>query len=401
MTRSMLIRILFLTLFVLDTTLYAEENLVGGHLKLRGVGTTVSSSESLIEGRLNFSQVRENLETKMDMYGGVLRSEETPFSLFNNSSDLLTDDVNFFDLAGEFSSDGKQRSFGRIDRLSVGWLQPDQAVRIGRQALSWGQGVTFQVLDIINPFPPAIVDSEYKPGADMIFLSRNLSQLGELEIVYVPRRNIDTQDVEFSESTIAARLQKRFEDLESELQLTLANHYDHSLAGIGVNTSIKGAILRADFLYEAIAESSDKLSFLVNIDRSWELMGLNWYGSLEYFHSGVGQDSNSVEDFSPLLVEKLERGDIFTVGRDYLSLGFRQEFTPLFNFYQLWIQGVDPEGSLVQVRTTYDLTQNIVLTLAGTAGLGGDGTEFEGVNLPQGMFIERGESLFAQVALYF
>lgn len=395
-----LLRILSVLIFF-GSYSYAESDSVGGHLKLNHFGSTDSVAQEGVEGRINLARRDGILELKLDMYGGLISQNNNFPTTFGPGKSILSDDASLFDLADTVSDDGNEVTYGRIDRFSIGWVAQDSSLRLGRQALSWGQGLTFQVLDIINPFPPAIVDSEYKPGTDMVFFSNNFPSIGELEIAYVPRRNVDTHDIEFTESSLAVRLQKRVESLGIDTQWMVAKHYDNSMVGVGANVAYEGAIFRTDILYESVKEQANNFSFLINVDRSWELVNLNWYGSLEYFHSGIGEKSNEVSNFSMQLSDKLQRGDIFTVGKDYLSVGIRQELTPLLNFYQLWVQGLEPSGSLVQLKISYDVTQDVVFTLAGTAGFGGSGSEFTGYKLPQGITSSRGDTIFAQISRYF
>jgi len=35
--------------------------------------------------------------------------------------------------------------------------------------LSWGNGLVFSPMDIVNPFDPTAVDTEYKAGDDMLY----------------------------------------------------------------------------------------------------------------------------------------------------------------------------------------------------------------------------------------
>ena len=51
----------------------------------------------------------------------------------------------------------------------MGFATDHVVMRFGRQAITWGNGLVFNAMDIFNPFDPAAVDKEYKTGDDMIY----------------------------------------------------------------------------------------------------------------------------------------------------------------------------------------------------------------------------------------
>jgi hypothetical protein len=389
----------------------AEDYSFGGDVRARSVYSAYPSSDIfgipisdstenyLLQGRLNFAIREDNVEFVAEGFGGFQHQSGRARAPGFELGSVVGDRTALFDLQRE--SDGIGSDFyGRVDRLSLGWRNEDTTIKFGRMALTWGQGMTFQVLDIVNPFPPATIDPEYKPGSDMIYLSNNLRAETRIEFAVVPRRDIESHAIEAAESTFALRWVERLEASESEVQITAAQHYDKALFGLGYNVPIRGAIARADILVHEKLNGGADFSFIANMDRSWELFDRNWYGSLEYFHSGVGGSSNEFAEFSPELTASLSRGDLFTVGTDYVSFGCRQEVTPLFNFYQLWIQGLNPVGSLFQLKGTYDLTEDWLLIAAGTFGFGDSDSEFQGIQ-QNGTLIERGDSVFVQIGWYF
>lgn len=389
----------------------ADEFSSAGHVKLSyfhqrfpsdsfyGVPVPDSGDDTQVRGRLNLKYVTGEFEGILEAIGGVQNVAGRPINYLSVLGINPGDDTAVFDLSHLGDPDGVSL-FGRIDRASINWVSPDAAIRIGRMALTWGQGNTFQILDIVNPFPPATLDPEYKPGSDMIYGQKSIGGDAQFEFAFVPRRDATSGDLEYDQSTVAVRGTKRFEDLESELQTTVAHHYNRALLGVGYNFPWQGAIVRADLLIKEKSTGGVAVSGIANIDKSWELFSRNWYGSIEYFHSGVGANSNQIESFSQDLSESLLRGDLYTVGTDYVSLGLRQELTPLINLSQLVIQGLDPVGTLMQLKVTYDLREDLVLIGAGTLGLGGSDSEFQRYT-QGGTVIERGDSIFVQMGWYF
>lgn len=56
----------------------------------------------------------------------------------------------------------------RLDRLVVSAKLPPVDLALGRQPVSFGVGRIFTPLDLVNPFHPATIDAEYKPGVDAL-----------------------------------------------------------------------------------------------------------------------------------------------------------------------------------------------------------------------------------------
>lgn len=54
----------------------------------------------------------------------------------------------------------------RLDRAVLRAAWPGVQLAVGRQALSFGRGLFFTPLDLVNPFLPTVVDQEFKPGVD-------------------------------------------------------------------------------------------------------------------------------------------------------------------------------------------------------------------------------------------
>ena len=57
----------------------------------------------------------------------------------------------------------------RLDRLYFDYANDRAFFRVGRQAISWGNGLIYNPMDLFNPFDPAAIDREYKTGDDMLY----------------------------------------------------------------------------------------------------------------------------------------------------------------------------------------------------------------------------------------
>jgi hypothetical protein len=155
---------------------------VTGHTKARFVGTSFPSDSVLrdlagsnsldLEGdlRLNLvaSRGRWSFDAAYQLVGfhgdRVEYTRELPpgTELF---FPRFPDDVRrAVDLTKVVHDSGKGAVLHRLDRLWAGYATEKAVIRLGRQAISWGNGLFYAPMDLVNPFDPATIDTEYKAG---------------------------------------------------------------------------------------------------------------------------------------------------------------------------------------------------------------------------------------------
>ena len=317
---------------------------------------------------------------------------------------VLDDARRWFDLTHTVSAGSESQLIHRFDRLSVSWTSERAVVRFGRQALTWGGGLFFAPLDIVNPFDPATVDTEYKTGDDMLYGQYLRSNGDDLQFALVSRRDPVSGDLSSGESTIAFKYHGIAGD--AEYDVLLADNRGRDTIGLGAGLSIGGAIVRGEVI---AANTGDEwvAEWLSNVSYSWTAWGRNMTGALEYYHNGWGLPAGgySVADLigDPDLAERLARGETFTIGRHYLAAGVTVELTPLWLVTPNVFANLDDPSALFQVVVQASLGDNLTLLAAGNLSLGPDGSEFGGIDavLPPGRYFSRTAGLFVQLAWYF
>jgi hypothetical protein len=291
--------------------------------------------------------------------------------------------------------------FGRMDRLSVGFTQGKVALRLGRQALTWGNGLVFQVLDLFNPFPPNAVDKEYKPGSDMFMAQLLFSNGDDLQGIVVPRRVDRSQPLTAAESSAALRwghLQGSF-----QIELVGAQHYGDAIGGLGVSGNLVGGVWRFDLSLSS-TDGGAVTSLVLNFDRSWVWGGRNLYGFLEYFRNGFGETSfdQPLEDMDPRLLERLQRGELFSLGRDELASGLRFEWTPLTSLEPTVLVSLHDPSAYLLLHLHHDWRENLVFDAGVQLGFGDHGTEYGGVfSSGLGTWLAPGRTFWARISRYF
>ena len=320
--------------------------------------------------------------------GGDTRDALTQLSPVAPCSSMLlapapTDETRFFNLT---SVEGEEKAwvyYHRIDRMVASWEGDRATVRLGRQAISWGNGLLFNPADLLNPFAPTDVIRDYKIGTDMVLFQTFGGWMTDLQVVYVPRRDRETGDIETDQSSMAAKV--RLEALTAEWEFLAARHYGETVTGAGVSGYLGGAAWRADALYTFLRGEVDRSGYftaVANLDYSWVHGEKNWYGLVEFYYNGLGarDPRDALED--PSLVERITRGELFTTGEWYATGQLRFEYHPLVNLYLSMIGNISDGSLLFQPRVTWDALQSLQVLIAADIPLGSDNTEYGGITDP-------------------
>jgi hypothetical protein len=329
---------------------------------------------------------------------------------------LPDDRRRLLDLTHTLTDHERRAAVHRLDRFSAAHQSEGRTLRVGRQAVSWGNGLVFQVLDFVNPFSPVAIDKEYKTGEDMFYgqwlvggsetagatspsRGPRLAPIGDVQLMFVPRRAAGTRDLESRESSAAVKW--RVKAPGGDADLLAARHYGENLLGAGYSRDAGGAVWRLDVLYMDLAGRDAGYSLVTNLDYSWAWGGKNFYGYVEYFRSGVGEtDRGRYLTPNAALAARLARGELFTLGRDYTALGLRYEQAPLLNWHVNLIRNQHDHSVFWQVRAVYDWRQNLQLMAGVNLPGGARGSEFGGIATPQG-FLSSGRSIYARLGYYF
>lgn len=397
----------------------------GGHLKVRG-GYQRFPDNSLIEDfagdsatdlstelRLKFSADRGRWDFKADgqaiyLYGETVEYTRQLAAQAPGFEDLFGglpgDDRRWWDLTNTVEDEGKRAAILRGDRLSVGYTSPTASLRFGRQAISWGNGLIFTPMDIVNPFDPYQVDTEYKAGDDMLYGQYLFGSGNDIQSAYVVRRNPQTGDVESDQATFAAK----YHGVAgvTEFDVLGAQNYGEALFGIGGGRDVGGAVWRSDLVFSDTETEGIVTEFVINASYSWVWGGKNVSGSAEYFFNGFGQHDSCYTPAclaaNPELLDRIARRQLFTLGRNYLAGSLLIEWTPLFTLTPNLFWNINDSSARFQLVPQYSLGDNLVLLGALNLPLGPKGTEYGGIETDvPGVYLATDLAAFLQIGWYF
>jgi len=368
----------------------------------------MSTLDSAFDARVVFGARRDHWNIEIDyqlvgIYGDRVEfTRDLPEDLRIFFPHLTSDRTRLFDLTRVFTDSGKTAVLQRLDRLAVGHTSNHVVVKFGRQAITWGNGLVYTVMDIFNPFDPAAVDREYKTGDDMLYGQYLRSNGDDLQGVMVFRRDPVTGDVEADRGSLAFKYHHTAS--VSEFDGLVARHYGDSLVGAGANVSIGGSVWRGD-LVVTFTDNDAVPSLVTSLSRFWTWGGKNVSGLAEYFYNGFGRNDGCYSPKclaeSPELLERIARGELFTTGRNYLALSATIEVHPLFRITPNILLNVTDPSALVQLVFRNDLRENLSLLSALSLPFGADGTEFGGASsgIP-GLYLSTGSSASVQLMWY-
>ena len=384
----------------------------GGHIKARGrvswpddlsvfepVGTGTyydGALESRIKNKL-FLKDWGYFETHYEITasGGDTRSKQ--FELAELYPDLfefgakfnliygqpINDDRRLMDLTAVIDETDDYVIYHRLDRLNL-TLQPSWGtIRLGRQIVTWGNGLLFNPMDLINPFAPTDIERDYKVGDDMAFVEYAAGNIGNLQALYLPGRDPVSDDVEWDQSSVGGKFHADKGNYGFDAMATV--HFEDTIGGLGSTGQLWGGAWRINATWTNLEDNtnnSDYLSLVANYDRSWTLWNRNVYGFIEYYFSGLGDTDYEEAILDPDIVKRLSRGDLFVLGRNYISGTINVEAHPLVNLYLTVINNMDDPSGSIQPRAVISITQNTEARIGGTIYYGSAGTEFGGFNIP-------------------
>jgi hypothetical protein len=400
-------------IFLLLAAVAAAEDVkteFGGHTKLRVVGQSFPENSLYrdLAGASAFDTTAE-LRLNLKLNSGYW-TFDSAYQLVGLQGDSLAlrggppnDDRRLFNFSDVITEGGDSAILHRLDRFWVRYTSEKTVVRLGRQALSWGNGLVYAPMDLVNPFNPAAIDTEYKAGDDMLYLQYLQDNGNDIQMAYVARRDPLTGDVEADHATAAAKYHG-FAGV-AEFDLLIAHSYGDTVIGIGAGHPVGGAVWSAD-LVVTDTELDTRVQVVTNLMYSWILGGKNMSGAVEYYYNGFGQGSGRYDPASmagnPDLAARLSRGELFTAGRHYVAGNVMVEMTPLWTLTPtLLVNATDP-SALFQLVSSYSLSDNATLLGSLNLPVGPNGSEFGGVETAfPDRYLSIDAGLFLQVAWYF
>ncbi len=389
---------------------------VNGHLKIQGQNTAYPNN-SIYSSDGRGHQSEYNADLRINLRNGFKSqsnwSYEVAYQLLMYEgnrginfpylgTNAVDDDSRFFTLTDTLSESEDAYLLHRLDRLNISYTNEKIVLRMGRQALSWGNGIMFSVMDLVNPFDGRVFDQEYKSGDDMVYAQYLLDDGSDFQVASVFRR--ETPETSQSKAFNTHSIKYHMFVQSTEIDLLIAKHYGDEVFGVGVGMPIGGAVAHLE-LTDTQTDYGKYFSGLGGISYSWVAFKRNMSGSIEYFfqESGIKKriDLAALND-NPYLLLRLSRNETQWLGRSYLGANTLIEFTPLFITQLSLFQNMDDHSSLIQISSNYDWKENLQWFFAFSLPIGAQGKEFGGLESPSpGLFYSFDYQALTKLSWYF
>lgn len=320
------------------------------------------------------------------------------FSSFNSQQAS-----SLFDLSNNIKQKNSHIIKQKLDRFYLSYSQDQLVIKIGRQALSWGNGLVFRPMDIFNPFSPDEVDSSYKSGTDMIYGQWLFDNGSDISFLMVPRRDVINRELSSELSSRAIKWHSFYGNIQTDL--LLAKDYRNTIIAAGFNGPVSNAIWRTDIVQTMLNNNEKKLSLVFNLETAWQGYAKNFSGFVEYFHNGLGEKNTgyTLDEISSELNQSIFRGQLFNTGQNYLAYGLRISWTPLLQLSPLLMTNTDDHSRLFFIQGLYSYSQNTRIDFGASLSVGKQGSEFGGLETSanNGVFLQIPNQIYARLSYYF
>ena len=291
----------------------------------------------------------------------------------------IQDDRRLFNLSRTLTSEERYVVYQRLDRLNLTFTPSWGTVRMGRQALTWGNGLLFNPMDLFNPFAPTSIQRDYKVGEDIALMQVPVGQ-GDIQLLYVPRRDPQSGDVEDDQSSYAGKWHLVAGAQEADLMA--ARHFQDDVLAAGLTGDLGDAAWRFNAVYTRLEDDARRDGFwqaVANLDYAWLWGGHNVYGFMEVYYNELGATGDYAQTLDdPQIRRRLDRGELFSLGRAYGAGQLQIELHPLVHTYWTVIVNLcDPSG-ILQPQLLWDMTENTQLIAGANLYWGADDTEYGG-----------------------
>jgi hypothetical protein len=259
----------------------------------------------------------------------------------------------------------------RIDRLALSTKAGPVAVTVGRQPVSFGSGRVFTPLDLVNPFSPATIDTEYKPGVDAVRVDAfgGVATKGTVVAAWAgqPVVGDDARDPTrpvLDDMVLAAAGQATVG--VTDLSVFLGGVRGEPVFGLGTVTAVGPVGVHADATLTLPVDGDPFVRAVVGADG--RPTGTTTLAAELYVQTfGAADPSGYLDELSS---DRFLRGEVWQLGRLYASVSVAQQITPLLQTSATIVTNVEDPSALLAVGGSWSIADEADLVFGGYAGIG-------------------------------
>jgi hypothetical protein len=251
---------------------------------------------------------------------------------------------------------------GRVDRLAAKISVPHLDVTIGRQPISFGSSWIFTPMDLVAPFSPTDIDTEYKPGIDAARVDAFFGMAGQITAVAAYAGDWSP------EGTVLAMHAANTFGI-TDVGLFAAYNRAEPVFGLDMASSIGPVGLHGEGTVTLPPEDTGEDPFLrAAFGANWmPLEDLSIMAEL-YWQSVGGADSG--EYLGVYGSERFARGELWAAGRYYAALTAGYQLTPLVGVSAFSVVNLSDPSAMIGPSLSWSVAENAELAMGAFFGAG-------------------------------
>ncbi len=246
----------------------------------------------------------------------------------------------------------------RVDRAAVTIVRSGLEAAVGRQPVSFGEGRLFTPLDLVAPFTPTTLDTEYKPGVDAVRVDAYAGTSTQVTVL-----GAYLGDWRLEESAVV--VDGRTTLLGTDLALFAGLLYHEPVLGASVSGAAGPVGLYGDLAVTLTDDGSEVRGVAGALWRPTDTTTVTG----ELYGQTFGE-AEAEAYFALATDERWTRGDLWLYGHAYAGLSVAQEVTPLVGASALAVVNVLDPSALLGATLTWSAAVDADLAAGVFAGAG-------------------------------
>ncbi len=266
----------------------------------------------------------------------------------------------------------------RFDRLNANWSPADWVtLTAGRQTISWATTLLLGPADPFIPFDPSDPFRDYRAGVDALRLQVFPGPLSDIDLVLRPAKVRRGGSVVDETMTVLGRGRGVWRNWE--LSGWFGVLHDRVAGAIGAAGGAGQLALRGE-LSVRDGDGGVDVRGAVGVDSRLELLGRDFYWSVEYQHDDLG--AASAGDLARVASSQaFARGELQTLSRDVATTQLSYQLHPLWTTDVLMLWSLTDGSAMLSPGATYSASNEITLRAGLFMGVG-DGTATGATPIP-------------------
>ncbi len=281
-----------------------------------------------------------------------------------------------------------------FDRLNLQFDLSSTRIIAGRQAVTWGVSYFWPALDLFAPFPPQIIDREYKPGVDAVRCTVALGPYSELDVLGASLGPAPSGDW-------AAGALARFHAGFVDLGLMGGKFHRDTVFGGFFTSNLRGTGVRGELSW---TDSGDADDIVRNRPQFWRAtIGVDRQLTptvnltAEFAWNGYGT-SDATEYLDLLHSDRIRRGEVNSLGRLYAGAAVSWRFNPLWTLDNAVLINMNDPSALCVPSLRWSTGNNSEAIFGVQVGLG---TSLAPGSFPRSEYGSASNTIFAGFTKYF